>query len=129
MLQKEEAIRKHMDEFVLMKQKITTMSKKDTGSLAVRDFTDDIYNKQVSAECFVEAHHSEMFVNMLLVVQNEKVAAFRDSMITLMVRYYEGVDNADIKRIREAAKNKFNDIMNNHKKCEDAKRKYSQQLP
>ena len=56
------------------------------------------------AECFVETHHSEMFVNILLVIQNDKVAAFRESMLTLMDRYYEGVDLAEMKRIREFAK-------------------------
>ena len=123
MVQKDEAIRKHMEEFVVMKQKIAGMTKKDTGSLQVRDFTDDIYTKQVPAECFVETHHSEMFVNLLVVVQNDKVGAFRESLLTLMDRYYENVDNIEMKRIREIAKQKFNDIMNNHKKCEDAKGK------
>lgn len=32
-----------MDEFNNMKQRIQAMTKKDTGSLQVRDFTDDIY--------------------------------------------------------------------------------------
>ena len=32
-----------MDEFNNMKQKISGMTKKDTGSLQVRDFTDDVY--------------------------------------------------------------------------------------
>ena len=43
MHQKDEQIRKNMDEFNNMKQKISAMTKKDTGSLQVRDFTDDIY--------------------------------------------------------------------------------------
>ena len=45
MIQKDEAIRKHMDEFTLMKTKIAAMTKKDTGNLQIRDFTDDIYTK------------------------------------------------------------------------------------
>ena len=43
MHQKDEQIRKNMDEFNNMKQRIQAMTKKDTGSLQVRDFTDDIY--------------------------------------------------------------------------------------
>lgn len=43
MHQKDEQIRKNMDEFNNMKQKISAMTKKDTGSLQVRDFTDDVY--------------------------------------------------------------------------------------
>lgn len=43
MHQKDEQIRKNMDEFNNMKQKISGMTKKDTGSLQVRDFTDDVY--------------------------------------------------------------------------------------
>ena len=43
MLQKDEQIRKNMEEFNNMKNRIATMTKKDTGSLQVRDFTDDVY--------------------------------------------------------------------------------------
>ena len=46
MHQKDEQIRKNMDEFNNMKQKISGMTKKDTGSLQVRDFTDEIYKGQ-----------------------------------------------------------------------------------
>ena len=72
MHQKDEQIRKQMDEFNGIKNKIQTLSKKDVGSLAVRDFTDEIYNKNVPAEMFVESHNSEMFANLLFVLNVEK---------------------------------------------------------
>ena len=61
-----------MDEFNGIKTKIQTLTKKDVGSLAVRDFTDEIYNKNVPAEMFVESHNSEMFANLLFVLNVEK---------------------------------------------------------
>ena len=73
MLQKDEQIRKNMEEFNNMKQRIQTMTKKDTGSLQVRDFTDDIYKGNQQAEAFVEHHESEMFANLLLVVNDDKL--------------------------------------------------------
>ena len=73
MLQKDEQIRKNMDEFNNMKQRIQAMTKKDTGSLQVRDFTDDIYKGNQQAEAFVEHHESEIFANLLLVVNDEKL--------------------------------------------------------
>jgi len=72
MHQKDEQIRKNMDEFNNMRQKIGSMTKKDTGSLQVRDFTDDVYKGTQQAEAFVEHHESEMFSNLLLVVNNDK---------------------------------------------------------
>ena len=44
------------------------MTKKDQGNLQVRDYTDDIYNKNPSKDLFVETHGSDLFVNMLVVL-------------------------------------------------------------
>jgi len=121
MLQKDEAIRKHMEEYTLIKNKISTLSKKDQGNLTVRDYTDDIYNKNVPAEVFVESHNSEMFSNVLVVISDEKVTGFKDGLQEMMTRFYENADNVEIRRIREQAKNKFNGIMQNHEKNEVAR--------
>lgn len=121
MLQKDEAIRKHMEEYTLIKNKISNLSKKDQGNLTVRDYTDDIYNKNVPAEVFVESHNSEMFSNVLVVISDEKVTGFKDGLQEMMTRFYENADNVEIRRIREQAKNKFNGIMQNHEKNEVAR--------
>ena len=72
MHQKDEQIKKNMDEFNNMKQKIGSMTKKDTGSLTVKDFTDDIYKKHQNGDNFIGVDGSEMFTNLLLVINNEK---------------------------------------------------------
>jgi len=123
MHQKDEQIRKLMDEFNNVKQRIAAMTKKDTGNLTVRDFTDDIYTKNVPAETFVESHQSEMFQNLFLIVNQEKADAFAATLPTLMEKYYEATDAIEKRRVRDQAKQKFNDIMNNHKKYLDAKAK------
>jgi len=77
MHQKDDQIKKHMEEFTLLKNKISSMSKKDTGSLQVRDFTDEIYkNNAVSPDIFVESKGSENFTNLLIVINQERYQAF-----------------------------------------------------
>ena len=124
MLQKDEQIRKNMDEYTNMKQRIAALTKKDTGSLLVRDFADDIYTKRVSSDLFVEAMNSESFVNLLMVIHSDKFAAFEQNLPEMMTKYYEMVDIAENKRIREQAKNKFNEILLNHRKWEHCNRKF-----
>lgn len=123
MLQKDEAIRKHMEEFTLMKNKISNMTKKDQGNLLVRDFTDEVYTKAVSADVFVETHNSEMFRNVLLVISDDKLSSFKDGMEAMMTRYYENMDAAESRRIRDKAKQKFSEIMKVHEKNVAAKEK------
>ena len=123
MHQKDEQIRKLMDEFNGVKQRISNMTKKDTGNLTVRDFTDDIYTKNVPADTFVETHNSEMFSNLFLIINQDKIAQITEALPTMMEKYYEGTDAIEMRRVRDLAKQKFNDIMNNHKKFLDAKAK------
>ena len=49
MIRNDEQIKKHMEELNGYKQKIGSLSKKDTGSLQVRDFTDDVYGQKNAA--------------------------------------------------------------------------------
>ena len=85
---KDEQIRKQLEEYTQLKQRIAAMSKKEGGSLLVRDFTDEIYNTNVPPEIFVESMNSEMFTNLLVVVNNEKYDQFLASLSTLMKDYY-----------------------------------------
>lgn len=105
MHQKDEQIKKNMDEFNNMKQKISAMTKKDTGSLTVKDFTDDIYKKHQNGDNFIGVDGSEMFTNLLLVINNEKFDTFTNNLPEMMERYYETMDNNEKKRVKEQAKN------------------------
>jgi len=122
MIQKDDQIRKNMDEFNNMKQKIQAMTKKDQGSLLVRDFTDEIYKSNLSKDIFVESKESESFQNLLIVVNVEKMAAFQANIPEMMTNYYTNVDLADKKRAREQAKNKFNEVMVMHKKYQNCQK-------
>lgn len=117
----DDQIRKNLDEYNNIKTKIAALKKKETGNLTQRDFTDDIYNKGVPAEIFVESHQSEMFSNLLIVLNNEKVDAFANNMAEIMDNYYKAVDEQERKKVRDQALNKFKSIMNAHQKYEDAK--------
>lgn len=56
-----------------MKQKIASSTKKDTGNLQTRDYIDEIYAKNPPKEMFVESFGSDLFVNMLVVLHQDKV--------------------------------------------------------
>jgi len=59
-----------------------------------------------------------MFANLLLVINNDKLNSVNEKLPSLMTEYYEGVDMVERKRLRENAKNRFQEIMMNHKKFE-----------
>lgn len=80
------------------------MTKKDTGNLTVRDFTDDIYQNKVPAELFVETHNSEIFANLFLIVNDDKIAQVNESLPTMMEKYYEATDAIEMRRVRDLAK-------------------------
>ena len=104
MRQSDEQIKKNLEEQSQMKQKITSMTKRDQGNLQVRDYTDDIYNKNPSKDLFVETHGSDLFVNMLVVLHQDKVQGFMDNMESLMTEYYNYMDNNEMKKIDDKAR-------------------------
>ena len=70
----------------------------------VRDYTDDIYAQNPSREMFVESFGSDLFVNMLVVLHQDKVQQFTDKMEDLMTEYYAHVDGNEQRKIDERAK-------------------------
>ena len=92
MRQSDEQIKKNLEEQSQLKQKIASMTKRDQGNLQVRDYTDDIYNKNPNKDLFVESHGSDLFVNMLVVLNQEKAQGFIDNMGELMNEYYNFMD-------------------------------------
>ena len=92
MRQSDEQIKKNLEEQSQLKQKIASMTKRDQGNLQVRDYTDDIYNKNPNKDLFVESHGSDLFVNMLVVLNQEKAQGFIENMGELMSEYYSFMD-------------------------------------
>lgn len=66
-----------------------------------------------------------MFTNLLLVMNPDKVEAFKDDVEDMMKRYYDSVDSAEERRLRDIAKQKFNEIMKVHSKNEASRGKCS----
>jgi len=91
------------------------MTKKDTGSLQTRDFTDEIYKRQPPVDGMIKPNESEMFANLLIVVNNDKLESFQSQLPNMMDSYYEVVDASEKRRVRESSKNKWNEIINKHK--------------
>ena len=63
----------------------------------------------------------------MLVINNEKLEAVQQKLPTLMQEYYEQVDNMEKKRLRDHARQKFTEIMLNHKKYELAEKKLQEE--
>lgn len=121
MHQKDEEIRKQMDEYSMMKQKIGQMTKKDVGPFTARDFTDDIYrDNAIPPDMFVERYNSEMFTNLLVVANDERYQILMGQIQNVMDSYYEQLDAAEKKRVRDSARQKLNQIIQEHKKFEIA---------
>ena len=73
----------------------------------MRDFTDEVYKPEIRPEGFVEHFGSEIFKNLLIVINNEKLAAFQENMQEMMRKYYDTVDTAEKKKVRDMARQKF----------------------
>ena len=60
-----------------------------------------IYTKGVSADVFVESKNSEMFANILLVINQDKLDGFVEGIEPMMKKYYEVADLNEARRIRD----------------------------
>ena len=99
-----------MEELNGYKQKIQNLSTKESGSLQVRDFTDDIYQKKSNKEMFVV--NSEMFQDVLVVLNQERPEQFKEEMHEFMTQYYQIMDNAEKKRIKDSVKSRLTELLN-----------------
>ena len=64
------------------RQQISALTKKDTGSLQVRDFTDEVYSKKNLGQIFIT--DSKMFQDVLIVLQRDRIATFPAEMHEIM---------------------------------------------
>jgi len=108
-------LKKHQDSLNAKKLKLSMMQRKEGGNLTVRDYTDDIYQKQsLNKQQFVEGlgqgAGSELFTNLLIVVQQNKFADMKQTLSTLMTDYYEGIDSSELKRVEDLARARYNDM-------------------
>merc|ERR1712087_721751 len=69
-----------------------------------------VYSKNPSKDMFVETHGSDLFVNMLMVLHQEKVDAFADKMDTMMNDYYAIADASEQKKVEDRCKIVLNEI-------------------
>ena len=97
------------------------MTKKEGGNLQTRDFTDDIYNKNPSKDLFVETHGSDLFVNMLVVLHQEKVQGFMEKMDEMMSDYYAFVDANEVKKFEDRARIEYTQLKEQHAQSKSAK--------
>ena len=97
------------------------MTKKDVGPYTARDFTDDIYrDNAIPPDMFVERYNSEMFTNLLIVANDERYQILMGQIEDVMEKYYEQLDATEKKRVKDSAKQKLNQIIQEHKKFEIA---------
>lgn len=115
-LSKQEAlVKKNQDELNQSKQKLAALQRKEGVNLTVRDFTDDIYyNKALSQSNFCEGLQSNVWTNLLVVINKARYQEFIDNQNTLMDKYYKEIDETEAKRFPDQAKLKFNELKEHH---------------
>jgi len=78
------------------------LSKKDGGNFLTKDFTDDIYSRsEIASDVFVDHYGSEMFCNLLIVVQKPKREAFLGELSGMMTEYYQSLQENEMKRLKD----------------------------
>ena len=99
-----------MDEYTALKTKLNSMVRKEGGTFLTKDLTDDIYNKKLPKQVFVESQGSSMFVNMIVVVHRDKIGTFKTEVERMMGEHYDTIDASELKRIPDLAKFKFHEL-------------------
>ena len=106
----DDQIKKNMDEYIALKTKLSSMVRKEGGTFLTKDLTDDIYNKKLPKDVFVESRGSSMFVNLIVVVHKDKIVVFKNEIERLMNEHYETIDASELKRIPDHAKFRFHEL-------------------
>lgn len=65
-----------------------------------------------------------MFTNLLIVCNDERRETLIAQLPDLMKNYYETIDSSDKKRVRESARQRFHQIMEEHKRFDAAKEEF-----
>ena len=101
----DDMLKRHQEEQNVIKNKLAGFIKKEGGSLAVRDFTDDIYaSRDAVKEWFVESVGSELFSNVCVVVPKLKQATFTEDAHQMMADYFDATDAIEDKRLPDMAR-------------------------
>ena len=112
MKDQEDILRKKQDEVQATKSKLSLVTKKEGNNYLTRDFTDDIYDKEINHEIFVSASgESTMFTDLLVVLQGPKIPEFAEAMKSIVGEYYTKMDEMEVKRFPDMAKNQTSEMV------------------
>jgi len=81
-------LRKKQDEVQATRTKLAAVSKKEGNNFLTKDFTDEIYNREINANLFVSTKESTMLSDLLVVLAGNKIEEFRNAIPNLMNDYY-----------------------------------------
>jgi len=59
---------------------------------------------------FIEGYGSEIFTNIVIVLQKSKIDVFKSELVGMMDEYYKILDTAEEKRHHDQAKLQFNEL-------------------
>ena len=110
----EELLKKHNDDVMLTKNKLSTFVRKDHPSLTQRDFTDEIFAKDnLNKGLFVEqvpGFRSDSFTNILVVMNKLKADLIVPEVYNCMQDYYISLDSMEDNRIDADANFRWNEL-------------------
>jgi hypothetical protein len=105
-------VKKQQEDFNKIRNDLNFLTKKDGGNLMSKDFTDDIYAKNIDGSFFVP-ETSEMFANLLVVIPNAKLQEFRQNYCQIIDNFYKEADAKEQGKLEEVSKSKLKHMREN----------------
>lgn len=73
-----------------MRNKLNTLSKKDSPSFMQKDLGDVVYEKKKSDKLFVNTYpDTELMTSILVVVNKKKIEQFKSSYMSVLLDFYQ----------------------------------------
>ena len=93
--------KKYYDNLIALRQKVGRLERKPGANLNQRDFTDEVYEQSdKTRDVFVK---SEMFCNLLVILSNDRVDAFKEEMPKMLEEYYVAADGQEERKLKDNA--------------------------
>ena len=78
-----------MDEATDVKNKLGSLTKKDSNSFLQKDLGDIVYEKKIPKDNFGNMHGSTLMVSVLVVINKKNVDKFKASYMNMLLEFYE----------------------------------------
>jgi hypothetical protein len=85
----DEKLKKLIEEQNSLKNKLNTLTKKESNSLMHKDLGDFVYEKKISNQLFVNTHGSKLLTTVLVVVNKKTIEKFKEVYQSILLDFYK----------------------------------------